>query len=312
MEKNRSFIQSIFRKVHYKTSLAMVAVFLGMLAFSGYYFFGHNMVNEAEEQQRIARVEMSQSTVEDEDGELSTVAVPAEQADNEEDESDTGNIGGGSDEDTISQHAISPTASATPSLSPTASASATTTPSPKPSATELVLGDPNAQIAILAYYDFECVACAPFVADILPQLKEAYIDTGLVKILFKNFPLTQHKAGLVAHNASMCASEQEQFWLFHDKLFEAQSEWRGKNEQETRESMKNYANGMNMDITAFNSCVDAKKFAGYVESDKAEAKKKGVTEIPTFIIGDEMIVGGHHTFETFKEVIDARLEDTTK
>lgn len=309
MEKNKSFIQSILLRVHYKTSIAMVAIFLGILAFSGYYFFGQNIVNEAEERQRIARVQMGQSDFEEQDTELPPGRVTPDEDVDEEDRPNQENIGGSTSSDTVSTP--TPTVrEALPTVAPTATASATVTPPATTlSAAQFVLGDPNASIAILAYYDFECVHCASFIVNTLPQLKEEYIDTGLVKMIFKNFPLTQHKSAPIAHNAAMCAADQKKFWLFHDKLFEQHSEWIGKNEQEARELVKKYADTLSIDPGKFESCVDNNTFAVYVERDKSEGKSRGVVNIPTFIIGEDLIVGAH-TFDVFQDVIDAQLTAT--
>lgn len=310
MEKNKSLIQSILTRVHYKTSLAMVAVFLGMLAFSGYYFFGQNIVNEAEEKQRIARVQMSQPDFQDQESELPPGRVTPEQDTDEEDDSKEKNIGGNSG-DGATQTPTPTIAIVPPSASPTATASATVTPSVPITlpASQFVLGDPNAGIAILAYYDFECVHCDFFIKNTLPQIQKEYIDTGTVKIIFKNFPLIQHTAAPIAHNAAMCAADQKQFWPFHDMLFDQRSEWVGKSTQEVGEIMKKYASTLNMDASKFELCVDNNTFAGNVERDKVEGKSRGVVKIPTFIIGEDFLVGAH-TFDVFKEVIDAQLTAT--
>ena len=50
-------------------------------------------------------------------------------------------------------------------------------------------GDKNAKITIITYESLTCGHCANFHKDVYPQLKEEFIDTGLVKIEFRNFPL---------------------------------------------------------------------------------------------------------------------------
>ncbi len=302
MEKKKSLLQSILLRVHYKTSLAMVAILLGLLAFSGFYFFGQNIVNEAEEQQRIARIQMNESS-EAYESDMMQESVEPEQSSEETEQTIEKNIGGQAGE------TITPTLLPTVTVTPTtpvniATPSATATPSASLSAVHFVLGDPNAQIAILAYYDFECLKCASFIADTLPQLKAEYIDTGKVKMIFKNYPLSTHKTAPIAHNAAMCAADQGKFWPFHDALFVKQSEWSGKNEEEARALMKSYSAALGLNKDVFASCIENNKFISYIEKDKEDGKGRGIPGAPTFIIGDDIL--GAHPYEEFKAVLDAQ------
>lgn len=302
MEKKKSLFQSILLRVHYKASLAMIAIFLGMLAFSGYYFFGQNIVNEAEEQQRIARVQMNESP-DDNESDLPQGRVTPEGSTQEAKDTGEKNIGGQEGMSTV--FSPTPTTPTLPTASLSATPSATSTQTVPLSAAQFVLGDSNAEISILAYYDFECVYCASFIANTLPLLKEEYIDTGKAKIIFKNFPLSTHKTATVAHNAAMCAADQKKFWQYHNELFTKQSEWSGKNEQDSQLLMKTYAAKLALNQDAFGTCLENNLFANYVESDKTEGKGRGVSGTPTFIIGESTLVGAQ-PYDAFKTVLDAQ------
>jgi len=96
-------------------------------------------------------------------------------------------------------------------------------PSPK----EIVLGnapvegDPNAKITIVEFSDFECPYCARHFTQTYPQIKTNYIDKGLVKLVFKNYPLSFHVTAQKAAEAGECANDQGKFWEMHNKMFEA-------------------------------------------------------------------------------------------
>src|SRR6266849_2191958 len=55
-----------------------------------------------------------------------------------------------------------------------------------------ILGSASARVVIVEFSDFECPFCAKFVSETLPSLKHKYIDTGLVMLAFRHFPLPIH------------------------------------------------------------------------------------------------------------------------
>lgn len=299
MEKKQSILKSLLLRVHYKASIAIIAVLLVLSAVSGFYFFGKNIVNEAEIQQRIARIQVNDS----EDGDFlreDFIQSDEETAENREEEDTISNIGGNDETAPISPF-VSPKPEVT--ASPSAQPSLTPTPIAKIAAENFILGDPNAEIAILAYYSFECVYCAKFFNEIFPQIKQEYIDTGVAKVLFKNFPLSNHKAAPIAHNAALCAANEGEFWNYHDLLFGKQSEWMGKSDKEVNELMKGYANDLSLNIENFSKCLESKQYNHYISTDKSEGMSRGVNGTPTFIIGENIIVGAQ-PFESFKAVIE--------
>jgi protein-disulfide isomerase len=304
MTKNRSLFQALLLRIHYKTSLALISVFLGILAFSGFYFFGQNIVNEADEQQRIARIQMNEvrdSGTASDNQESITPTV----SENSED-SDNPRIGGTGGSATPGTN-IPATGTPTPTISgstPTATPTASPTQAGQLNAAKFVLGDPNAEKSIIAYYDFECVFCAEFIKDVLPQLKTEYLDTGKAKIIFKNFPLSTHPTAPIAHNAALCASVTGSFWNYHDVLFSKQKEWGGKSENEVKALMKGYYKSINATDTGFDSCVDSNTYGSVIEKDKADGKLLGVNGTPTFLIGDEKIVG-YQPIDSFRAILDA-------
>ncbi len=84
-----------------------------------------------------------------------------------------------------------------------------------------VKGDANAPITIVEFSDFQCPFCARFYTQTLGQIEREYIDTGKVKLVYKDFPLNSiHPNAQKAAEAARCAGEQNKFWEYHDKLFE--------------------------------------------------------------------------------------------
>ena len=57
--------------------------------------------------------------------------------------------------------------------------------------TDHVLGDPKAPVTIVEYASLTCSHCAHFHIQILPEIKKKWIDTGKVKLVYRDFPLDQ-------------------------------------------------------------------------------------------------------------------------
>jgi len=85
---------------------------------------------------------------------------------------------------------------------------------------DAVLGDPNAPVTIIEFSDFQCSFCARFHSQTLPQIKSQYIDTGKVKLIYRDFPLHSiHPDAQKAAEAAECAGDQGKYYEYHDLLF---------------------------------------------------------------------------------------------
>lgn len=81
------------------------------------------------------------------------------------------------------------------------------------------LGDPDAPVTIVEFSEFYCPYCARFVWNTLPQIEEAYVDTGKVRFVFRN--LTVHgMAAIEAAVAGECAHDQDAFWEYSHAIFD--------------------------------------------------------------------------------------------
>lgn len=89
-----------------------------------------------------------------------------------------------------------------------------------------MLGKQNAKVTIIEFSDFQCPFCEQFFTKTFAQIKKTYIDTGKVKLYFRQYPLTSiHPNAQIAAEAAECANAQGKFWQFHDMLFTNQASW---------------------------------------------------------------------------------------
>ena len=87
---------------------------------------------------------------------------------------------------------------------------------------DLVLGSANAPVTIVEYASMTCPHCATFHNKVLPVLKEKYIDTGKVRLIFREFPLDERAA--LASMLARCAGGDRSLPLI-SMLFSKQDEW---------------------------------------------------------------------------------------
>ena len=145
-------------------------------------------------------------------------------------------------------------------------------------------GKKNAKITIIAYESLTCGHCADFHKDVYPKLKKNFIDTGLVKIEFRHFPLD-----IAAFNASkigQCNNDGNSD-LMHI-LFSGQKEWaKGATPEEATEYLKKFLKDKAINVD-FEKCLSNKGIEDYVLNDRIEGVKKfKVNATPTIIINDK-------------------------
>jgi protein-disulfide isomerase len=162
-----------------------------------------------------------------------------------------------------------------------------------------VLGQSSAPVTIIEFSDYQCPYCGRFETDTYPQLKTDYIDTGKVKLVFRNFPLSFHENAQNAAEAAECANEQGKFWAYNENLF-------AKNTALTVTNLKQYAKDLGLDTTKFDQCLDSGKMKSVVQKDVTDATSYGVSGTPTFYINGVELVGAQ-PISAFKQVIDAAL-----
>ena len=148
----------------------------------------------------------------------------------------------------------------------------------------IVSGQDDAKITIIAYESLTCSHCADFHNNIYPLLKKEFIDTGLVKIEFRHFPLD-----IVALNASKISQcKQDQSLEIMMSLYSDQQAWiKGKTIEEANENLKKFVVNKNFNLN-FEKCISDKKIEDFVLNDRIEGTKKfKVNSTPTIIINDK-------------------------
>jgi protein-disulfide isomerase len=161
-----------------------------------------------------------------------------------------------------------------------------------------VKGPADAPITIVEFSDFQCSYCKRAVS-VLDQVLERYPDK--VKLAFRDFPIGNiHPQAEKAAEAAHCAGEQGKFWEFHDLLFEKQDSIPTVNFAE-------HAKTLGLEVAAFETCFEGRKYQEKVERNYAAGVKAGVSGTPAFFINGRLLSGAQ-PLEAFKAVIDEELE----
>ncbi len=145
-------------------------------------------------------------------------------------------------------------------------------------------GSIDAKIQLIVYESLTCNHCADFHNNIYPELKKNFIDKGLVKIEFKNFPLDM--AALNASKIAHCKNDGKSDILHF--LFNNQKHWvKGSKIEEINSQLKKLLVSKKYEID-FDKCIDNKKVEDHILEDRIEAVKKyKINATPTLIINNK-------------------------
>jgi protein-disulfide isomerase len=164
-----------------------------------------------------------------------------------------------------------------------------------------ILGSASAPVTIIEFSDFQCSFCKRFWADTLPKLREAYIDKGKVRFIYRHFAILG-KHSEQAAQAAECAAEQAKFWEYHDQLFKNQG---GLAFTETK--LRQYARDIGLNVGAFGTCLGSGKHKDKVERETTAAAYVGGRGTPFFIVNQRHLVGAQ-PYDVFRRVIDEELK----
>lgn len=172
---------------------------------------------------------------------------------------------------------------------------------------DAVLGDAKAPVTFIEYGDYQCPFCGRFFHQVEPSLREEYIKTGKVKMVYRNFQFLGPES-IAAGAAAECAKDQSKFWAYHDEIYKAETADGQENSGNLNRGLfLMLAQNVGLDMTAFTSCLDSNRYAEQVKKDTADAQTLGVNSTPTNYINGQQVLGAQ-PYSVFKNVIDIALQ----
>lgn len=202
-------------------------------------------------------------------------------------------------------------------VSPSASASAAE-PEPgagesaAPQLSQLARRDPadtaakgavDAPLVIIEYADFRCAYCAVFTNEVLPTVLTDYVESGLVRIEWRDAPVlgaTSPDAAIAAH----AAGAQGLFWEYNAALFATSPT--SKTNWDSEALLAIASSIPELDVKAFTDALDDPAHAQRVAREAQESTRIGVASTPTFVVGNTAVRGAQ-PLAVFREVIAQEL-----
>jgi protein-disulfide isomerase len=168
------------------------------------------------------------------------------------------------------------------------------------------IGIANAPLTLYEYSSLGCPHCADFHLDVVPDLIKEYVNTGLLRIIFVNFPLD--KTSMKAAMLSRCMV-YENYLPYINSMFSAQRSWWSDTNEE---QLFRHAAEHGLSYDEAQACINNDKLAQEIVADRQEAiKRLNVQGTPAFYItgadGNEIIYGAV-TYRQIAGYLNSRLE----
>ena len=167
-------------------------------------------------------------------------------------------------------------------------------------------GAAEAPVTLVEFTDYQCPFCKRFHEQTWPELKRVYVDSGKVRLVVRDLPLTFHDEAMPAAVAARCAAEQGRFKPVFNGLLAAP--------QLTPQAIRAVVSQTGLVQPAFDQCAARPAIRQAIEADSAEASRLGITGTPGFVIAQrrggqlegEVLLGAQPT-AAFTSRIDALL-----
>lgn len=163
------------------------------------------------------------------------------------------------------------------------------------------MGDVDAPVVMVMYSDYRCPFCAKFSRDTEPELVERYVDSGVLRIEWRDFPIFGDQS-LAAARAGRAAAEQGKFWDFNHAVYAGVPET--SKLDVTPEALLDFARQAGVpDLEKFAADMEDTRFDAAIGKDVNEAVTIGATSTPTFVVNGRPILGAQ-PLSTFVDTIE--------
>lgn len=159
-------------------------------------------------------------------------------------------------------------------------------------------GGKESKVVITEYSDFQCPACASYY-EVVKQIHKDFKDN--LAIVYRHFPLGQHKNAEIAALSAESAGKQNKFWEMHDMIFENQKNW--EEDKNAREIFIGYAEKLGLNLGQFKKDLDSKDLRDKIEANRQSGITAGIIHTPTFFLNGKEIQNPG-SYQEFKNIID--------
>ncbi len=174
------------------------------------------------------------------------------------------------------------------------------------------IGDANAPVVLIEYTDFQCPFCKRYHDRTFAEIKKNYVDTGKVRYVVRDLPLSFHEQAEPSAIGARCAAEQGRYWPVREVLF-------AEPKNLSAEFVRKTVVAAGADAARYDACVKNPAIAAAVQADAEDAVNAGVDGTPGFVIGrrkgaeiEGTVMAGAQPYAAFASRIDAQLAAAAK
>jgi protein-disulfide isomerase len=170
---------------------------------------------------------------------------------------------------------------------------------------DMALGPADAKVTVTEFASMTCPHCAAFNAEVFPKIKSAYIDTGKIRYVFREFPLDIKAAAGSMLARCIAKDDAGKYFAVIDMLFKQQNDWVMKN---TTETLTRIGKQAGLSQQQVEDCLKDQALLDKIAADqKYAAEVLKVDSTPTFFVNGDKIKG-ETSFEEFQKKIDPLLK----
>ncbi len=171
---------------------------------------------------------------------------------------------------------------------------------------DFVIGKKDAPITIIEYASLSCSHCAKFHNETLGQLKKEYVDTGKVKIVFRDFPFNY--PALLGSMVLRCVPQNIRY-DYMNALFQLQTSWVNRENAKTIQELYKIMQSGGMTKEEYDTCIYDTELENQILQGLIAAQNEfNIKSTPSFLINDTL-VEGNKSIKEFRQIIDKILSE---
>ena len=171
---------------------------------------------------------------------------------------------------------------------------------------DFMIGDENAPITIIEYASMSCSHCADFHTNTLPELKKEYIDTGKVRMVFRDYPFNY--PALLGSMMMRCIPNEVRY-DYMNALYLLQKSWVVRENATTMQELYKIMQSGGMTKDEFDACYSNEQLENEIlEGVIAAQKEFNIRSTPSFLVNGKLIEG-NKSIKEFRQIIDKILSE---
>ena len=168
-------------------------------------------------------------------------------------------------------------------------------------------GELDAPVVMVMWSDFQCPFCGRFARETGPALVDRYVEEGVLRIEWRDFPYLGPESTEAAL-AGRAAAAQGAFWAFHDAVYA--DAFQPNSGSLSRENLLQVARDLDLDMASFEATMDDPDTEAAVQQEFLEAQELGITGTPAFLVNGRPVLGAQPV-ETFAQLIETAAAEGT-